>query len=130
MPAFLLSPIARNLIAGAVAFLMGCAFAVWATSIYYKADIADLNAAISEKKAADATASLDQFKSAVDLINVSALNYSNSSLNLNLKMDRIARDLQDVKNKKPLPVDCKPDFERLQSFAASVAAANAAAAGQ
>lgn len=111
----------------ALCFALG-AGAGWTGNGWRKnAEIADLQKMRAEDKATQATAALDDLTKAAKTINAAAAQYGQVQITLGAKLDQISKDM---KNAKPLPIDCRPDDFRLRNLRATVEAANQAAAGQ
>lgn len=114
------------LIAGAAAVLFGFGSGWTANGWRLNAEIARITAQHADEKTRSTSAALDDFKKTADSIASAADRYANAQANLGDKLDRIRKDL---KNAKPLPVDCKPDDVRVRNLADAIRAANEAAAG-
>lgn len=87
-------------------------------------EIAEMKAAAAEQKAADATASLQQFETDAKVIHDAAQQAQLDLSGVKKQLDVIARR----KNAPPLPADCHPDPVRVQNLTDSVEAVNAAIA--
>lgn len=125
--AFFLSPIGRMVGIGLLAALIAGSVAIWATSTIYGARISDMKATQAMRDRDLANAALKKFTETAARINTAALGYTAATGDLGKKLDSIQTDLKNVQNKKPLPVGCKPDADRLRSIAAAVAATNSIA---
>lgn len=120
----------RLLIVVALSMLTAAGATWFVTSRSYEVVIANQKADKAESAADNATASLDQLKAFIGNMNAATTGYNNTQGVLYGKIDDLAKDLKNAQSKAPLPVDCKPDADRLRSLAATVSAVNAAAAGQ
>lgn len=104
---------------------------IYATSVFYKSDIAQLklDAAVTHDR--NTSAALKQFQDTVAKISVAAGQYAAIEKSLSANFDGILKDFRNVKFKAPLPLDCLPDAERVRSYSAAVTAANSyTSAGQ
>lgn len=128
---FLQSTTGKLIIAASVSALVAGSASMWATGIYYRSDIAQLKLAAAQAHDANSTEALKQFQDATSKISLAAGNYELIQKNMTTSFDVIIKDFKNVKFKAPLPVDCKPDNERLRVLTAAVTAANqTATAGQ
>jgi hypothetical protein len=128
MGALLSVSLGRLLLVGAISALLASGVSVWATSVYYKADIAELRQAKAETEAQNASASLKQLTDGIARLDDASKYIAGIKFMLNGKLDGISKDLKNAQKAMPLPVDCKPDFERVRALNAAIAAANSAAA--
>lgn len=124
IPAWLLSPGARLLIAGGA--LAGAFVAGWVVN-GWRADarIAELRRERAESAAQGAQKVLDDIEAAARKINASAVSYAAARDSLTASLSKVTKELQIA---KPLPVDCRPDAERVRLLGAAVDAAKQAAA--
>lgn len=117
------------LASGAVAAIISIYATYYITSMGYRITIADMKTAAANIQTANATASLKQFETDAGLIHDAAVSYAADKTNLAARMDAISKDFANAIKAKPLPLDCKPDADRLRNLAAAIAATNTAAAG-
>jgi len=124
---FGLSTLTTSLIGGAILILIGTGAGAYGASIYYGGRIAQMerDTAIADK--ARATADLKQYTDIATQIQAAARDMLKGSGVLNGQMDTIAKDLENVHSKKPLPRDCKPTVDRVRNLSSAIAAANSAA---
>ena len=104
--------IAACLIAG---FTAGWMVNGWRMSSSYqaeKAEVVQANADVSRK------------------VNEAATEHVSKTYKLEEKIKELQKELADAKKKRPLPVECHPDPDRLRVLAEAVHTANRAAAGQ
>lgn len=94
------------------------------------AQIASLGQQKADDRASIAEGSLTKLNAAIAQMSGSAAEYIAVRDKLGVQLGVISKDLKNVQANKPLPVDCRPDADRLRSLAAAVDAANRAAAGQ
>jgi len=81
-------------------------------------------------RAAVAEKAFDDLRTGTEKMQTAATELTGIKLNLDGKLDKISMDLKNAQAKSPLPVDCKPDDERVRNLKAAVDAANSAASGQ
>jgi hypothetical protein len=118
-------------IAGAaLAFAAIFGAGMWLEGTIKQHTIDGLKIQIAQKQAGDATASLKQLQAFISRIQLSAIDYRENQDALFAAIDKLHGDFAKATHLKPLPASCRPDDERLRILAASVAAANAAAAGR
>lgn len=110
-------------IVGAV--VLAAITSAWITSTVYSEQILSIEKQHSEEKAVSATEALNKLTSYVDGINISAIDYGKTSRSLGTKIDLLAKDFQNVKT-NPLPIDCKPDANRMRALSAAIATTNSA----
>ncbi len=91
------------------------------------AEIAKLTAARAQADLGSANTALADLREAGSRIRQSADDYLTVKSDLGAKLDAIRKDL---KNAKPLPVDCRPDDFRMRQLASAVDAAKQAAAAR
>ena len=72
----------------------------------------------------------DHFRDATKMINEESNQYVRKTYELKKEIDTLKKGLADAKKNRPLPVECKPDPDRLRVLAEAVHTANRAAAGQ
>ncbi len=80
---------------------------------------------------ADATAEIqanaDLFAGVSKKVNESAKVYQSNSGQMKSQIAVLKKELNDVQKTNPVPVDCRPDFERMRVIKDAVRAANTAA---
>ncbi len=109
----------------AAVFIIGGA-THYVDSVYYNSTINSMKAKTASDDAARAAAVLKQFTDTANKINASAVSFHTTQADLGTKIDVISKDLENVQAKRPLPVGCKPDSDRLRNLNAAIAAANSA----
>ena len=72
----------------------------------------------------------DHFRDATKMINEAATEHVSKTYKLEEKIKELQKELADAKKNRPLPVDCRPDPDRLRVLAEAVHTANHAVAGQ
>ncbi len=114
-------------LAGAVLLALMLIGTGWTTR-GWKADaaIAELHVERANLAAAQADAALKDIAAATTSIHEAALRYGSVQVNLASKIEELKKD---IKNDKPLPVDCVPSAGRVRKLDAGIDAANASAAG-
>jgi hypothetical protein len=118
------------LASAALSAVLAGGVAWYATSLPYKAEIANMKAAQAQSIAANAQAALKQYAGDAATINAAANGLIAIEQGLNSKFGSLTLDLASHEKAVPLPADCKPDAFRLRVLSDAVAAANAAAAGR
>lgn len=115
-------------IAIAAVLLFGAGLGVGWTANGWRlhADISAIEAKQAGDLAASTTAAMTDLKTAAAAINTAANEYAGVAGRLDVKLDQIKKDM---KNAKPLPVDCRPDAVRVRDLGAAIDAANEAATG-
>ncbi len=103
---------------------------MWLEAKFKAVEIANLHTSISNKQAADATASLKQLQSFIANMQGASDQYGKDRDGLFAALGQLHKDFSGLRGLKPLPVGCVPDADRLRILSASVAAVNAAAAGR
>ena len=71
----------------------------------------------------------DHFRDATKMVNETATEHIRNTDELNKQIAELKKELAHAKKNRPLPVDCKPDSDRLRVLAEAVHTANRAAAG-
>ncbi|PVY81041.1 hypothetical protein C7414_102369 [Cupriavidus alkaliphilus] len=92
-----------------------------------EAEIAELTAARAQADLASANTAISDLREAGSRIRKSADDYLEIKSDLGAKLDAIRKDL---KHAKPLPVDCRPDAQRVRGLSDAVDAAKQAAAAR
>lgn len=115
---------------GGALLVIAAIFAVgWTVQGWRKdVEIADLKRGQAESTATQSKAALDDLISAGKTIHAAAAEFGAIQDTLGGRFDALQKELKDVQQKTPLPVDCKPGADRLRLLKAAVDAANAAAA--
>lgn len=72
-------------------------------------------------------AGADHFRDATKMINDSANEYLRNTEQLEKRIAELKKELADAKKNRPLPVECRPDPDRLRVLKDAVTAANTAA---
>lgn len=106
--------------AGAGALIAGGA-ALYIENNIRVAQVDTLKLQIANTQAASATASLAQLQKFIDNMHVAATDYGNTVHDIDARFAALQKGLHYA---KPLPVDCKPDADRVRGLANAVAAAN------
>ena len=75
-------------------------------------------------------AGADHFVDANKMINETAIEHVRNTDELNKQIAELKKELAHAKKNRPLPVECRPDPDRLRVLAEAVHTANRAAAGQ
>lgn len=109
--------------------LGACLFAAgWQVNGWRKdAQIAELTAARAQADLTSANLALTDLRVAGQTIRQKADEYAGIQSTLGAKLDAIRKDM---KNAKPLPVDCRPDDFRVRKLSDAVDAAKQAAAAR
>lgn len=79
------------------------------------------------EKAEVVQANADHFADASRKVNESARVYQSNSGQMKSQIAVLKKELNDVQKTNPVPVDCRPDFERMRVIKDAVRAANTAA---
>lgn len=108
--------IAACLIAG---FTAGWMVNGWRMSSSYQAEKAEV-----------VQANADHFADVSRKVNDSANEYLRNTEQLERQIAELKKELADAKKNRPLPVECRPDSDRLRVLAEAVHTANRAASGQ
>lgn len=72
-------------------------------------------------------AGADHFRDATKMINEAATEHVSKTYKLEEKIKELQKELADAKKNRPLPVECRPDPDRLRVLKDAVTAANTAA---
>lgn len=88
-----------------------------------------LSADSTTEKLSAVQAGADHFADANKMINETAIEHVRNTDELNKQIAELKKELAHAKKNRPLPVDCKPDSDRLRVLAEAVHTANRAAAG-
>ena len=89
-----------------------------------------MSADSTTEKLSAVQAEADHFRDATKMINDSANEYLRNTEQLERQIAELKKELADAKKNRPLPVECRPDPDRLRVLAEAVHTANRAAAGQ
>ena len=108
--------VAGCLIAG---FAVGWMVNGWRMSSSYQAEKAEV-----------VQANADHFRDATKKVNDSANEYLRNTEQLEKRIAELKKELAHAKKNNPVPVECRPDPDRLRILAEAVHTANRAAAGQ
>jgi hypothetical protein len=97
--------------------MIGCfLFGVWITNNHYSAVISDMKATQAEVQKNAAIADLQSYKDAANSMKDAAVSARIEKDNTDAKLNEISKQLKIISIKKPLPSDCKPDADRVQSL--------------
>jgi hypothetical protein len=86
-------------------------------------ELAELKATIATDKENAANAALSDLRATSAAIHEAAINYTDSSRNLEIKLNAVRKDLKSIPR---LPADCVPGPARLLNINSAISAANAA----
>lgn len=86
-------------------------------------ELAELKTTIATDKENAANAALSDLKATSAAIHEAAINYTDSSRNLEIKLNAVRKDLKSIPR---LPADCVPGPARLLNINSAISAANAA----
>ena len=89
-----------------------------------------MSSSYQAEKAEVVQANADHFRDATKKVNDSANEYLRNTEQLERQIAELKKELADAKKNRPLPVECRPDPDRLRVLAEAVHTANRAAAGQ
>lgn len=103
---------------------------MWLEAKFKNVQIANLERDAAEQTAVDATASITQLQKFIANMHGATTEYGNQQDALFAAINKLHLDFTKAANLKPLPVDCRPDDERLRILSESVSAVNAAASGR
>jgi hypothetical protein len=124
-----LAPYRALLVLGAGALTAALAFgAGWAVNGWrLGAELADLRAKHAQEQVTQATAAVSTLRADAAAIHQAAAEYAGIQSALAPKITALTKELR---NAKPLPVDCRPDVVRVRNLDAAIDAANQAAAAR
>ena len=106
-------------IVAVAAFTAGWIANGWRMSSSYQAEKAEI-----------VQANADHFADVSRKVNEAATEHVSKTYKLEEKIKELQKELADAKKNRPLPVECRPDSERLRVLVEAVHTANRAAAGQ
>ena len=86
-----------------------------------------LSSSYQAEKAEVVQANADHFRDATKMINDLANEYLGNSEQLEKQIAELKKELAHAKKNRPVPVECRPDSDRLRVLKDAVTAANAAA---
>ena len=105
--------------------MIGCFMAgIYLTHNYYSAVISDMKASQLQIEKNTAIADLNGYKEAANSMKEAAASATIEKDSTNAKLNEISKQLKVIVAKKPLPVDCKPDTDRVQSLNQAIDIAN------
>jgi hypothetical protein len=129
MPSFLLGW--QGYVAAAVmGALLAAGGTFYVTSLGYRLTISKMETATASADLKNAQATLDGFVKNADRIAGAADAFQGVKASLDSRFATINRTLADALRQNPLPLDCRPDPDRMQSLSAAIAAANSATGPQ
>lgn len=94
----------------------------------YEIKISNLKLSAANQSAADATAALDKLETYIGRIHTAQTDYQYSLTHIQSLFDDLKGQFNALKKLKPLPLDCKPDTDRLRILGSAVTQTNAAIA--
>lgn len=97
------------------------------TSLGYRLTISQMETAKATEEATAASEALKQFTERAAAIQSAADTFIAAKASLDGRFASINRNLANVIQNAPLPLDCKPDAGRVQSLSEAISAANSAA---
>ena len=100
-------------------FLWGWMVNSWCLSSSYQAEKSEV-----------VQSNADYFRDTTKMVNETATEHVRNTDELNKQIAELKKELADAKKNRPLPVECRPDPDRLRVLAEAVHTANRAAAGQ
>ena len=106
-------------IVAVAAFTAGWIANGWRMSSSYQAEKAEI-----------VQANADHFADVSRKVNEAATEHVSKTYKLEEKIKELQKELADAKKNRTLPVECRPDSERLRVLVEAVHTANRAAAGQ
>ena len=86
-----------------------------------------LSADSTTEKLSAVQSNADHFRDATKMINEAATEHVSKTYKLEEKIKELQKELADAKKNRPLPVECRPDPDRLRVLKDAVTAANTAA---
>ena len=89
-----------------------------------------LSSSYQAEKAEVVQANADHFVDVSRKVNEAATEHVSKTYKLEEKIKELKKELADAKKNRPLPVECRPDPDRLRVLKDAVHTANRAAAGQ
>lgn len=89
-----------------------------------------LSADSTTEKLSAVQSNADHFRDATKMVNETATEHIRNTDELNKQIAELKKELANAKKNRPLPVECRPDPDRLRVLAEAVHTANRAAAGQ
>ena len=89
-----------------------------------------LSSSYQAEKAEVVQANADHFVDVSRKVNEAATEHVSKTYKLEEKIRELQKELADAKKNRPLPVECRPDPDRLRVLKDAVHTANRAAAGQ
>lgn len=89
-----------------------------------------MSSSYQAEKAEIVQANADHFADVSRKVNEAATEHVSKTYKLEEKIKELQKELADAKKNRPLPVECRPDSERLRVLVEAVHTANRAAAGQ
>ena len=89
-----------------------------------------MSSSYQAEKAEVVQANADHFADVSRKVNEAATEHVSKTYKLEEKIKELQKELADAKKNRPLPVECRPDPDRLRVLAEAVHTANRAAAGQ
>ena len=105
--------------AGALAFCVGWVVNGWRLN----GEISRITAAHAEQKASQVAGALTTLQADAEVIHKAASEYAGIETTLAPKIAALTKELR---NAKPLPVDCRPDAYRVRNLDSAIDAANQA----
>lgn len=88
-----------------------------------------LSADSTTEKLSAVQSNADHFADVSRKVNEAATEHVSKTYKLEEKIKELQKELADAKKNRPLPVECRPDSDRLRVLADAVHTANRAAAG-
>lgn len=98
----------------------------YATHLWYDAKISRMETAQAEAVLDGTRATLAMFTADAARVHEAAEGFTAKQADLDSRFASISKDFANAIKARPLPVDCKPDTDRLRSLQAAVDAANTA----
>lgn len=113
---------------GKLFIVAGCLIAVFMAG--WIANGWRMSSSYQAEKAEVVQANADHFADVSRKVNEAATEHVSKTYKLEEKIKELQKELADAKKNRPLPVECRPDHDRLRVLAEAVHTANRAAAGQ